>query len=299
VLVLQAATLAFAGAIGIAIAISAGQPPTPERLGLWLAGAMAAAAPVGWVFARRLARRQARPDAAGAGGDAVQAQAPDPAMMVGAVAHDLRAPLSRIRFRLERNAVGGRAQMLADLEQMDRMIGGVLEFARAGRTSASRELVELRSVLECVTDAAAVGGDVRLKDGPPMLVRGDPLELSRLFANLVDNALKYGRAARLRAAVSGAAVLVEIQDDGPGIAPEDLDRVFTPFFRTVAAQGLDVRGVGLGLSVARSIARAHGGDVVLDQRPGAGLRAVVRLPLAQAAGSRPAEPGAAHYAAAS
>ena len=114
-----------------------------------------------------------------------------------------------------------------------------------------------------------------------MIADGDAAALQRLFSNLVDNALKYGRLARIRlAAVAGEAV-VEIEDRGPGLPARDLERVFDPFYRAEASRTLDLGGVGLGLSIARSTARAHGGDVTL-QAHSQGLTAVVRLPLARA-----------------
>jgi signal transduction histidine kinase len=198
---------------------------------------------------------------------------------VGAIAHDLRLPLARIRFRMERDPAGARAGVLADVAQMEDMISALLDFARDGVVRGPQRLIELRSLLECVADAAAMHGEVRLQDGPAIFVEGDAPALTRLFSNIVDNALKYGSVAALRATSAGEQAVIEVQDEGPGIAPEDLERAFTPFFRAQAARALDVPGVGLGLSVARSIARAHGGEVALEQAPGAGLKVVVRLPL--------------------
>jgi signal transduction histidine kinase len=202
---------------------------------------------------------------------------------IGAIAHDLRMPLARIRFRLERDPAAAGPAILADVTQMEAMISALLDFARAGADPGPHGLIELRSLLECVADAAAIHGEVRLEDGPAIFVEGEPLALTRLFSNIVDNAVKYGSAAELRTVSSDEQAVVEIRDEGPGIAPEDLERVFHPFFRTQAARALDVPGVGLGLSVARSIARAHGGEVTLEQAPGAGLKVVVSLPLDRAA----------------
>jgi signal transduction histidine kinase len=202
---------------------------------------------------------------------------------VAAIAHDLRTPLARIRFRMERDPEGARATVLADVTQMERMIDALLDFARDGAASGPQQLIELRSLLECVADAAAIRGEVRLEDGPAIFVEGEPLALTRLFSNIVDNAVKYGSSAALRASSIGEHAVIEVRDEGPGIAPEDLEKVFHPFFRAQAARALDVPGVGLGLSVARSIAQAHGGEVTLEQALGAGLKVVVRLPLGRVA----------------
>jgi two-component system, OmpR family, sensor kinase len=110
-------------------------------------------------------------------------------------------------------------------------------------------------------------------------VDGDPVALQRLFSNLVDNALKYGGEARINVRQTAGAAVVEIVDAGPGLSPDELGRVFQPFYRTDASRNLDNGGVGLGLPIARSTARAHGGDVELMSRPG-GTTAVVTLPAA-------------------
>jgi signal transduction histidine kinase len=107
------------------------------------------------------------------------------------------------------------------------------------------------------------------------------MALKGLFANLVGNALKYGRLARVTVHVSGADLKVEIADAGPGLPESELERVFQPFYRTDPARNMDVGGIGLGLSVARSIAREHGGDVWLTSSP-KGVTAHVQLPLGAA-----------------
>ena len=133
--------------------------------------------------------------------------------------------------------------------------------------------------MEClVDDATQSGQDVRLESGTTVTVQADALGLQRLFGNLVDNAVKYGQRARIAVGVADGEALVEVADDGPGLSSSDLERVFQPFYRAEAARTLDGGGVGLGLAVARSIARAHGGDVTLVSSP-TGLTARVRLPL--------------------
>ena len=99
------------------------------------------------------------------------------------------------------------------------------------------------------------------------------------MTNLVENALKYGEHARVRMYADGAEAVAEVEDDGPGLPEEELERVFLPFYRSERARTLDAGGVGLGLAVSRSIARAHGGEAELENRPEGGLRARFRLPL--------------------
>jgi signal transduction histidine kinase len=204
----------------------------------------------------------------------------DRTAMVGAISHDLRTPLARIRFKLEVEPPD-RSAILADVTQMEQMISSVLAFIRDASAPRRREVLDLRSVLECVVDdTALMGGDVEVDEGPPLTVEGDPMALQRLFGNLVDNALKYGRCARIRLRAEGGEAVVRIEDQGPGLPPGELERVFDPFYRADAARTLDLGGVGLGLSIARSTARAHGGDVSLASH-GCGLTAVIRLPLAR------------------
>ena len=110
------------------------------------------------------------------------------------------------------------------------------------------------------------------------IIEGDPVALKRLVSNLVENALKYGGRARGRAFSEDGMAIIEIDDDGPGVPPADLERVFEPFYRGEPSRNRETGGMGLGLAVVRSLARAHGGDVTLANRLGGGLRATVKLP---------------------
>jgi signal transduction histidine kinase len=166
---------------------------------------------------------------------------------------------------------------------MEAMLAAVLAFVRDVAPTVERGPLDLMSLLEVVADdAGAMGSDVTLTPGPAAVVDGDASALQRLFVNLVDNAVKYGGGARLSLQLGAREVQVCVNDDGPGIPPAELERVFEPFHRIESSRSRETGGIGLGLSVARSIARAHGGDVVL-QAPGRGLQAVVSLPLSSAA----------------
>ena len=205
----------------------------------------------------------------------------DRTAMVGAISHDLRTPLARIRFKLEQAPVGVRESVLSDVDQMEQMIGGVLAFIRDEGAPRRRERLDLLSLIECVADdASMVGGQVEIVDGKPVTVDGDPVALQRLFSNLVDNAVKYGGDARIEVRREGELAVVAIADSGPGLSPDELDRVFQPFYRTDTSRNLDKGGVGLGLPIARSTARAHGGDIELTSLKSAGVTAIVTLPVA-------------------
>jgi len=205
----------------------------------------------------------------------------DRTAMVGAISHDLRTPLARIRFRVERVSPNVRAGILGDVTQMEEMISAVLIFIRDASEPGARERVDLRSIVECaVDDAALVGGDAVLDPGAPTSVEVDPLGVQRVVTNLIENALKYGKSARVRVFTEGDESITEVADSGPGLAEDELERVFLPFYRAALARTLHKGGIGLGLAVSRSIARAHGGDVRLYKNGGEGLVAQLRLPLA-------------------
>jgi two-component system OmpR family sensor kinase len=210
----------------------------------------------------------------------------DRTSMIGAISHDLRTPLTRIRFKMEAASTELKGSVGSDLDQMEAMISAVLTFVHDAGQAKDRTILDLQSVLECVVDdAVGAGGEAELSSSGAPTVDGDALSLQRLFANLVDNAIKYGRRAHLRLYVDDAAAVTEIADEGPGLPSRELERAFEPFYRAEPSRNRQTGGIGLGLSVARSIARAHGGDVYLRSGAG-GLIAVVRLPLT---GAQPAE----------
>jgi signal transduction histidine kinase len=199
--------------------------------------------------------------------------------MVGAISHDLRTPLGRIKFKLESAPPAVRDSVLTDIAQMEQMIGGVLAFVRNENAPRRREKLDLLSVVECVVDdAALLGADVEITLAHPVMVDGDQVALQRLFANLEDNAVKYGGQARIQVREDDGNAVVTVTDRGPGLSPDDLERVFQPFYRADPSRNPQTGGVGLGLPIARTTARAHGGDVELASTP-EGLTAIVTLPV--------------------
>jgi signal transduction histidine kinase len=293
--------------------------PTPEpfpnswqrRVILWFLISFAMVAPLGWIFARRLVRPIAGfayaaeqlgrdptapilalegPAEVGRAAHAfnrmqsrLRSFVDDRTAMVGAISHDLRTPLTRLRFRIEDVPDEQREGMLAEVEEMEQMISSVLTFIRDASEPGSRERLDLRALVEdVVEDAVFVGKAVTLEDGARAQVEVDPLGIRRLVSNLVENAVKYGSTARVRLFTDQQEAVAEIHDDGPGLPEEELERVFQPFYRTPDAHASNKHGTGLGLAVCRSIARAHGGDVRLH-RSDSGLVAQLRLPLAYGA----------------
>lgn len=200
--------------------------------------------------------------------------------MIRAISHDLRTPLTRMRFKLERASPALRSAIGRDMDQMEEMIASVLAFMRDETHVGARQIVDLRSLLEVVVDDAP--GPVKLEPGPAVLAEIDVVGVQRVVENLIDNALKYGDQATVRLDVRDGEAFIQVADRGPGLAPDDLERVFQPFYRSEAARASGKSGVGLGLSVSRSTIRAHGGDLRL--RPGEdGLVAELRLPQVRAA----------------
>jgi signal transduction histidine kinase len=203
----------------------------------------------------------------------------DRTSMIGAIAHDLRTPLTRLRFRIEGVPEELKGKMSTDIDQMDAMVAATLAFVRDATQARARTQLELSSLLETVVDEMAeVGADVAVERSDKAVLEGDPIGLRRMLANLLDNAVKFGGSARARLTSGEGGALIQIDDEGPGLPDNELERVFEPFHRVEPSRSRDTGGMGLGLAVARSIARAHGGDVTLENRLGGGLRVLVVLP---------------------
>jgi signal transduction histidine kinase len=201
--------------------------------------------------------------------------------MVAAMAHDLRAPLMRLRFRVEGAPEDIRSRAAADIEQMDAMISAALAYARGEGAHTPHERLDFSALASSVVDdAAETGAKVSIEEAGRLVVDGDALSLRRLVSNLVDNAVKFAGAADVKLSEQEGWAVLTIEDHGPGLPAQELERVFEPFYRPDASRNPTTGGFGLGLGAARTIARTHGGDVTLENRPDGGLRATVRLPLA-------------------
>jgi len=200
---------------------------------------------------------------------------------VAAIAHDLRTPLTRLRFRAEQAPEAVRDRMAADIEEMDALIGQAMAYVRGEATPDRREAFDLNALAEaCAEGFSETGGAVTFKGGGKLAVEADPAGLRRALGNLIANAVKYGGAARVKAFAEDGRAVVLVEDPGPGLPDDELEAVFEPFHRAERSRSRETGGAGLGLTVARQAARAHGGDVTLSNRSEGGLVARLHLPLA-------------------
>ena len=204
----------------------------------------------------------------------------DRTSMLAAVAHDLRTPITSLRLRAEFIEDGEtKAKILETLDEMQAMAEGVLAFARGDAETEPTRPTDLTAQMESlVEDAAAAGKRVRFEDSPKVTLACRPFALRRALGNLIDNATFYGGRASARVESDSDGVRFVIDDDGPGIPETELERVFEPFVRLEGSRNRATGGVGLGLAIARTIARGHGGDVRLENRAEGGLRAILTLP---------------------
>jgi signal transduction histidine kinase len=204
----------------------------------------------------------------------------DRTRMLAAISHDLRVPLARLRLRAELLPGGEhRRKMFDDIEAMNTMIESTLAFARDDARQEPRRLVDLGVLVgDVCEDAGDAGGNVSYSGRRGIDVPCRPTLVRRAVANLVDNAVKYGGAARVSIVPEPGRVMIVVDDDGPGIPVEDHEKVFAPFYRHEPARDPAHAGVGLGLSIARTVAREHGGDITLRNRDQGGLSAFIELP---------------------
>ena len=199
--------------------------------------------------------------------------------MLAGVSHDLRTPLTRMKLQLEMMGDDhGKAELKEDVHEMEQMLNGYLTFVR-GIGPEAPSLTDLNALLADVVRQARRTGDANLQVEGELVVTIRRLAFQRIIANLVDNALRFGSHVQVAARRDGDAIQVTVEDDGPGIPAEQREEVFKPFFRLEGSRNPETGGIGLGLTIARDLARSHGGDVVLLDSPLGGLRAQIRLPV--------------------
>ena len=204
----------------------------------------------------------------------------DRAEILAAVSHDLKTPLTRMRLRtdlLDDDEL--RSRMQKDLDDMEAMVSATLDFMRGTETGEQSRPLDLMALLESIQeDAIEMGREVHLEGRVQAHFSGKPLALKRCISNLVENALRYGGTAEITVEDGSEEITIQVCDRGPGIPEPMLQKVFAPFFRIEASRAGHTGGTGLGLGIARNIARAHGGDLTLHNRTGGGLCARLSLP---------------------
>lgn len=200
----------------------------------------------------------------------------DRTQMLAAVAHDLRTPLMRMRLAAEQADPAIRDAIGKDATEIDALVASFIAFARDDPSLEARVKLDVAALAQSIVDDRAAAGDDARYEGPDRAVlTGQPLGLKRMLVNLVDNAIRYGGSAEVALRNEGARIIIEVRDRGPGVPEERRVDVFEPFVRLDPEAAA---GAGLGLAVVRSVVRAHGGDVVIDDAPGGGARIRVQLP---------------------
>ena len=199
--------------------------------------------------------------------------------MLGAVSHDLRTPLSRLKLRLEQiddNKLQG--QMRQDLDDMISMLDSTLGYLHEQRTSEASQWMDVQALVESLSENAQdQGADVQAS-GHCAPLQVQPMALRSCINNLLDNALRYAGQAQITLQDHCEQLVIRVIDHGPGIAADKREAVFEPFFRLEGSRNRNSGGVGLGMTIAREAAERLGGQLSLEETPGGGLTAVIRLP---------------------
>ncbi len=204
----------------------------------------------------------------------------DRTRMLAAISHDLRTPLTSLRLRAEFvTDPEVQEKMLTTIGEIQTMTEATLAFVQEEATAEATRAVDLSALVESLCDdLAELGHNVRFIEGTTINYRCRPDALRRAIRNLVENAVRYGGCARVSVSRTATSIDIVIEDDGPGIPDEAMEQVFAPFYRLEDSRNRETGGVGLGLSIARAIARHHGGDIILVNRA-KGLQATISLPL--------------------
>jgi signal transduction histidine kinase len=199
--------------------------------------------------------------------------------VLAAMSHDLKTPLTRLRLRVATlDDPDLQVRVDRDLDEMESMVGGALSLLRGLNDDEPAEAVDINVLLATLQgEFAELGAPFEVQGRARLLYAGKPMALKRCLTNLISNATKFGGGVSVQVE-DGSAVVIHVRDQGPGIAPEHLARVFEPFYRVESSRNRDTGGTGLGLCIARDIAQAHGGALTLQNLPQRGLQATLTLP---------------------
>lgn len=200
--------------------------------------------------------------------------------VLAAMSHDLKTPLTRLRLQVETQIEDPalQARFGKELDEMEGMVRGALALFRDLNDEEALEPVDIDRLLETIrAEFVEMGKDVTVEGHALARLPGKPQALKRCITNLVSNAVNFGVRARIMVR-DGAQLEISVCDDGPGVPPQELEKVFEPFYRLESSRNRDTGGTGLGLSIARDVAQAHGGSLVLRNRAEGGLEARLTLP---------------------
>lgn len=200
--------------------------------------------------------------------------------VLAAMSHDLKTPITRLRLRAELlSDAAMREKFDNDLREMEAMVSSALDFLRGMDNGEPAQPVDVDALLDSLrADFAETGGTVAIEGRAAAPYRGRPQALKRGLANLLENAIKYGRRARVVVEDGTSDLRIRILDDGPGLPPEELEKVFEPFYRVEGSRNRDTGGTGLGLAIAKNVAELHNGRITLHNRAEGGLEARLVLP---------------------
>ena len=200
--------------------------------------------------------------------------------VLAAMSHDLKTPITRLRLRAELlEDAQLRAKFGNDLQEMEAMVASALDFLRGMDNGEPVQPVDVNALLDSLqADLRETDGTVTISGQATGPYPGRPQALKRGLANLLENAIKYGKAAQVVIDDNAARLEIRILDQGPGLAPEQLEKVFEPFYRVEGSRNRDTGGTGLGLAIAKNVVELHGGRIELRNRAEGGLAVVVMLP---------------------
>lgn len=207
--------------------------------------------------------------------------------LLAALGHDLRSPLTAMRVRVEMvDDTETRERLITIIAEMQEMVDSTLSFARGMVTTEESQAVDMYDFLDTlVAEFVVLGNPVKLDTKPGMNVKIKPVAMRRALRNVIENAIRYGHSADIKAETQGSTVKITITDTGEGIPEADLERVFDPFVRIEKSRSLETGGTGLGLSIARTIIHAHGGEITLTNIAKGGLQVEVSIPVSTKEGS--------------
>ncbi|MES9856275.1 MAG: ATP-binding protein [Sedimenticola sp.] len=204
----------------------------------------------------------------------------DKSEILAAISHDMKTPITRLRLRTEMlKDEELKSKFSGDLDAMEEMVRATLDFMRGTENSEKPALVDITALLESMkSDMEEMGWRVSLESVTAAPYNARPLALKRCLGNLIENAARYGDEAIIRVDDSDNQLIITIADHGVGVSEEELKNLFKPFYRGESSRSRESGGTGLGLGIARNIARAHGGELILRRGSSEGLEAIVTLP---------------------